>query len=311
MENLFQALSQSFDSVGFIKSEDFYQASLELHSKPPLPKYQTMAVVAYAYPKRIIPSTKEHFVPSFYTFGQDYHLVLKARLHEVMKPYSIKYEVCVDNHEYNERLAAVLAGIGYFAKNQLVISSTLGSYFFLGILFLDTPIKQTTNTLSNDNCGDCQKCIQACPAKALHENRYEVTKCISYFNQSKALFTPQQTKINYCLFGCDICQLVCPKNQYLTAITHDEFQLSGKEKVSIEDLFTLSHKTFSHKYSNMAYLWKGKTILMRNAISLLLRQNNTQYNHLLKESLLGSYPSWYKEYCANALMILEEKASTQ
>ena len=126
-----------------------------------------MVVLALAYPKRIIKHTKTHFVPSFYTFGEDYHEVLKRRIKKVMDQHNIRYTFGVDNHPHNERLAATLANIGFFGKNQLIINQTYGSYIFLGLVFLDIKIEQEITLDFKDDCKDCTKCIEACPTHAL------------------------------------------------------------------------------------------------------------------------------------------------
>jgi epoxyqueuosine reductase len=265
-----------------------------------------MIVLGLAYPKRIIPSTKTNLYASFYTFGTDYHQVLKSRIEKVMSKFSLTYEPCVDNHPYDERLAAVLSGIGFFGKNQLIINPILGSYLFLGIVFVDLEISEEIILPIIDDCGSCHACIDACPTKALSNNGYDFNKCISHYNQSKKILNSEEIKANYCLFGCDICQLVCPKNVNVESKLHPEFKLSGKEGVNISDLFTLSEREFGEKYHDMAYLWKGKTILMRNALTLLLRQKNFSYNNLIKESLGKHSIPWYQETAIDILAELEK-----
>ena len=146
-----------------------------------------------------------------------------------------------------------------------------------------------------DSCGDCRICIDACPTNALSEKGYDSYKCISNFNQEKRPLSIEEIKANYCLFGCDICQLVCPKNINIKQSKLESFKLSGKEGVDILDLFKLSEKEFKEKYSEMAYNWKGKTILLRNALTILLRQNNYKYNDLIEESLKKYQSPWFQE----------------
>lgn len=258
-----------FDVVGIIRSSRYIEEASKMGKTVPPVKYPTMVVVGLAYPRRTIPQTKTHLVASFYTFGQDYHTVLKNRIKLVMDQLPYAYESGVDNHPHHERLAATLAGVGYFAKNQLIINEKYGSYLFLGIVFIDVELNDEFILPINDSCGNCRKCIDACPVGALSENGYEIDKCISYYNQAKRILSEKEIKANYCLFGCDICQMVCPKNAGKVNPTHPEFELTGKEAVSIVDLFTLSEKQFKQKYEGMSYLWKGKTILMRNALMVI------------------------------------------
>jgi epoxyqueuosine reductase len=305
LEQLKTALDQQFDLVGFIKTEQ-YQQALRALDKPVLAvPFKTMAVVGLSYPKRIIKHTDTHLIPSFYTFGRDYHDVLKNRIKQALDPLGVSYDLGVDNHPHNERLAATLAGLGFMGKNQLIINQDYGSYMFLGLVFLDIDIQKPFVLEVNDSCGDCKICIDACPTNALYEGGYHVSKCMSHYNQTKRVLTDVEIEKNYALFGCDICQMVCPKNVNKGKVVHEEFLLSGKEAVSIIDLFTDSEKTFKEKYADMAYLWKGKTILMRNALMLLSRSQNTKYNDLIEKSIEKYTMPWYQDTAIKVLKKLK------
>ncbi|MGM0495695.1 MAG: epoxyqueuosine reductase [Bacillota bacterium] len=301
VKSLHKAFKSQFDIVGVIKTKTYLETAKTLKLTVPQIDYPTIVVLGLAYPKHILSHSKTHLVPSIYTFGMDYHEVLKSRIDLVMKNIPYDYLVGVDNHPHNERLAAKTAGIGFFGKNQLIINSNYGSYIFLGMVFIDLKITDEYTLKITDDCGECTMCIDACPTNALSENGYDKNKCISYYNQTKKVLTDKEIENNNLLFGCDICQLVCPKNIEKGKITHPEFELSGKELVSIVDLFTKSNKEFNDIYSNMAYLWKGKTILMRNALTILLKQNNQDYNELIKSSIAKYDMPWYKEVATKIL----------
>lgn len=286
---------EHFDVVGIIQTKRYLDESKKMNKVVLQEIYPTMVVVGLSYPYRVLKHTNTHLVSSFYTFGSDYHTVLKQRIERVMRKLDVSYTYGVDNHPHQERLAAVLAGVGFFGKNQLIINPTLGSYFFLGLVFIDIKIEDEFILEITDDCGTCRKCIDACPTHALDDNYYDVNKCISNFNQAKRVLNQSEMKANYTLFGCDICQMVCPKNINKGKIVHSEFDLSGKEMVSIVDLFTDSEKEFKAKYDGMSYLWKGKTILMRNASMLLLKHKNTNYIPLIESSLDKHQMPWYKD----------------
>jgi epoxyqueuosine reductase len=290
-----------FDIVGIIETKKYLLEAKKMNKVVPHIDYPTMVVLGLSYPMRMIKHTSTHLVPSFYTFGSDYHLVLKNRIENVMKDLPFRYQLGVDNHPHNERLAAVLSGVGFFGKNQLIINEKLGSYMFLGIVFVDEPIDSEIVLDVADDCGSCRKCITACPTQALTDEGYLLDKCLSHVNQSKRALTDEELNANYILFGCDICQMVCPKNISIKPNKHEEFNLSGKEMVSIVDLFTDSERVFKEKYSDMSYLWKGKTILMRNALTLLLKQNNQTYNHLIQLSIEKHHVTWYNETAITVL----------
>lgn len=292
--DLHQLFSESFDIVGIIETKRYLEEARKMKLNVPDEAYPTMVVLGLAYPYRKIAHSKTHLVPSFYTFGSDYHIVLKKKIENVMKSLNLKYHMGVDNHPHDERLAAVTAGLGFFGKNQLIIHKTLGSYLFLGIVCIDVILDREMILEIDDDCGTCTKCIDACPSHALEEGVYHMDQCLSHFNQAKRILTDDEINVNYSLFGCDICQMVCPKNIKKGEKVHPEFQLSGKEMVSITDLFTMSEKELKQKYHQMSYLWKGKTILMRNAAALLLKHQNTDYLDLLEASLMKYEMPWYQ-----------------
>jgi epoxyqueuosine reductase len=301
-----QKFQEYFDVVGVIETNKYLEAAKHMHKEVPETNYPTMVVLGLSYPYRTLKHTKTHLVPSFYTFGRDYHMVLKDRMEKVLKGFSCAYQYGVDNHPHDERLAAVLSGIGYFGKNQLIINETYGTYMFLGIVFLDLKLDKELILEITDDCGTCRKCIQACPTHALSDQGFDMEKCMSHFNQTKKVLSDVEIDKNYALFGCDICQMVCPKNIHIKPKMHEEFELSGKEMVSIVELFKDSEKVFKQKYHDMSYLWKGKTILMRNALTLLLKQQNTHYNDLIEQSINEKTVSWYQETAKDILNRLNQ-----
>jgi epoxyqueuosine reductase len=305
-DELLNAFEDRFDLVGLISSDRYFSVSKDKGLKLKKHDFPSIIVLGLSYPKRLMKSDQEKAYASFYTFGQDYHTVMQNRIHEVMKNFNCQYSANVDNHPYDERLAAEIAGLGFKGKNQLVINSEYGSYLFLGMVFIDVVFQNEVILNIDNGCGDCSICIDACPTKALSEQGYEIEKCISAFNQTKKSFSAEEIKVNYCLFGCDICQMVCPKNVSIKSKVHPEFQLSGKEGVRFFDLFTSSEKEFRAKYNDMAYLWKGKTILMRNGLTILRRQKNSHYNDLIESSLKTNKASWYQETAKIVLQDLKK-----
>jgi len=309
-QKLYDMFKSKFDAVGIIETKTYREEAQKMDKNIPEINYPTMVVLGLAYPKRTIKHTHTHLVPSFYTFGKDYHVILKARMEEVVKDLDFTYELGVDNHPHDERLAAVLAGLGFYGKNQLIINPDYGTYLFLGLVFLDVKIDREIVLEINDDCGTCRKCIDACPTHAL-DHGYDVDKCMSHFNQSKRNLLDEEINANYSLFGCDICQMVCPKNINKGVKIHPEFVLSGKEAVSILDLFQDSEKVFKEKYKDMAYLWKGKTILMRNAVCLLYKHQNYAYNDLIETSLKKLSTPWYVDTVSRLLKRMNESNLTK
>lgn len=299
-----KAFEDAFDVVGIIRTSSYLEKAISMGKRVPEVTYPTMVVVGLSYPMRVLKHTNTHLVPSFYTFGRDYHQVLKDRIKRVADGLNVPYVSSVDNHPHDERLAAVVGGLGFFGKNQLIISENFGSYMFLGMVFLDCELDREIVLSVDDSCGTCRKCIDACPVSALSEEGFDIHRCMSQYNQSKRMLSDDEMKANYALFGCDICQMVCPKNVGKGMKVHPEFELSGKEMVSIIDLLSDSENDFVKKYQDMAYLWKGKTVLMRNALMLLDRQKNTRFISEIENTLKENRPDWYKDVARKVLMRL-------
>ncbi|WP_282776658.1 tRNA epoxyqueuosine(34) reductase QueG [Phaeodactylibacter xiamenensis] len=168
---------------------------------------------------------------SKYAYGKDYHFVLKHKLKDLMKYIhaeigEVNGRVFVDSAPVLERDWAKRAGIGWLGKNTLLIHPKAGSYFFLAELIIDLdlvydhPIK--------DYCGTCTRCIDACPTDAISPGGYVVdgSKCISYFTIELKGAIPEAYRGHFenWMFGCDICQDVCPWNRFSKPHQEPEFE---------------------------------------------------------------------------------------
>jgi epoxyqueuosine reductase len=161
---------------------------------------------------------------AMYARGRDYHHVIKKKLKSLWA--EIKKQVnenasgryFVDSAPVMERQWAQLAGLGWTGKNTLLIHPKMGSHFFLAEIICD--IETVADTPIHDHCGTCTKCIDACPTNAIAEDGYllKANQCISYFTiESKsAIPEPYRSNLDGWLFGCDICQKVCPWNRFST-----------------------------------------------------------------------------------------------
>lgn len=156
-----------------------------------------------------------------YAWGKDYHEVIRAQLKELLA--EINQEIgtvngrgFVDSAPVLERAWAVKSGLGWVGKNGNLISKQNGSYFFIATLIVDLPLLYD-DPYSKDYCGTCTQCIDACPTDAILPNKeINGSKCISYYTIELKEALSQQTSINTdnWLFGCDICQEVCPWNRF-------------------------------------------------------------------------------------------------
>lgn len=156
-----------------------------------------------------------------YAWGKDYHEVIRAQLKELL--FEMNQEIgtvtgrgFVDSAPVLERAWAVKSGLGWVGKNGNLISKQNGSYFFIATLIVDIPL-QYDDPFAKDYCGTCTQCIDACPTNAILPNKeINGSQCISYYTieLKEALSQETNVKTENWLFGCDICQEVCPWNRF-------------------------------------------------------------------------------------------------
>lgn len=186
---------------------------------------------------------------SRYAWGPDYHDTLRAGLERLVaglqKRQAFTYRICVDTAPVLERSLARLAGLGWIGKNTCLINQQQGSWFFLGevIWSLDLP----ADGAPPDRCGTCTRCIDACPTAALRprEGRYELDArlCIAYLNIELKGSVPEELRalMGRQVFGCDICQDVCPWNRRAAALP----AFAGEIDPPLERLAALTREEFA------------------------------------------------------------------
>ncbi len=173
---------------------------------------------------------------SMYAYGKDYHKVVKDRLYELVDRIrddigEVHGRCFVDSAPVLERDWAKRSGLGWIGKHTLLLSKQKGSYFFLAELILDLDLEYDHAT--SDHCGSCTACIDACPTDAIPDGGYivDAQKCISYLTIELKDEIPQefQDKMEGWMFGCDICQQVCPWNRFSTP--HDESKFNPSDEL--------------------------------------------------------------------------------
>jgi epoxyqueuosine reductase len=156
-----------------------------------------------------------------YLNGPDYHDSMKNDLQAVMQSLtnedpSFLFKVCVDTSAVLERAWAEICGLGWIGKNKLLIHPQLGSYTFIGVVMTNQLLGQSP-VLLKDYCGNCERCMQACPTAALSDRSLNSNKCISYLTlEHRGPWNDKvvdEKKMSGYVAGCDICQEVCPFNQ--------------------------------------------------------------------------------------------------
>lgn len=193
---------------------------------------KTVIVFAHNY----FPSEKlklKRFKISKYAYGEDYHRVLKDKLYRLASEMTEKfgnfsYKIFVDSAPIMERAWAERTGIGWVGKHSLLLTKRTGSFYFLAIMLVDLELEPDAPV--TDHCGNCTKCIEACPTEAiLMPKVIDSNKCISYLTieYRKELPEEYQDKMDGWIFGCDICQDVCPWNKF--SLPHAEIRFNPSE----------------------------------------------------------------------------------
>jgi epoxyqueuosine reductase len=279
-----QAFGLGFYHIGIAKAQPMEEEDRRLEAWLNQGYHGQMSYMANHYEKRVdptklVPGAKsvislaynyfttekqtDSAAPKFstYAFGKDYHFVVKEKMQQLYEQIQllvgseINGRYFVDSAPVLERDWARRAGVGWIGKNTLLIHPKKGSFFFLGEIILD--LEMVYDTPIKDYCGTCRKCIEACPTEAISPQGYVMdgSKCISYLTieLKEAIPTEFKGKMEGWVFGCDICQDVCPWNRF--SIKHNEPAFQPKEsflQMEAEEWFDLTSETFSQLFSKSA-----------------------------------------------------------
>lgn len=260
---------QKISAVGICKASDYIAKTEGLLKKASfctegksLPEHsKSIIVCAFSYY-----NGAEKGNISRYAQGADYHIVAREKMKpicEFLGENGFFAESFADTGDLNERILANLSGIAFIGENQMAINENLGSYFFIGYIITDCELPvDMPNTAGCEGCG---RCIAACPLGALSEDGFCEEKCLSYITQKKgelSLEEKETIKSVGTVWGCDICQEVCPHNRGLAVTPIAEFRENLITDLKIDE--TLSNKEFKQIYGDRAFSWRGKKVLERN-----------------------------------------------
>ena len=210
---------------------------------------------------------------SKYAYGNDYHYVIREKLRKLLEYIQEVNGPCnarpfTDSAPVLERAWARRAGMGWIGKNSNLISTLHGSFFFIGELIIDVELPYDQPRLVSDHCGTCTRCIDACPTGAIVSNRsIDARKCISYqtIELKGPLDDELEGKFKNRVFGCDICQDVCPWN--LKSEPHEEPDLApGIDLLQLtkDDWYKIDKPKFNKLFKNSAVKRTGFSGLKRN-----------------------------------------------
>ena len=245
------------------------EQNIELRTDPTLTMAEAKSIIVCLFPYYIGEQLESNL--SKYTYGKDYHIVIKEKLDNIgqfltNKIEGFKFQSYVDTGPLSDRYLAYLAGLGYFGINSHIITDKYGSYVFIGYIINnyyfepDKPIEKT--------CIKCGDCIKMCPGQIILGNfDIDPRMCRAYITQIKRELRDDEIEVlkkGTLIYGCDVCQEVCPHNREIKTTNIDTFKENLIFNLSEEDLRNISNKEFIRRYKDRAFAWRGKNILLRN-----------------------------------------------
>ena len=249
---------------------------IEKRVNPRLIMENAKSIIVCAFPYYVDEVEESNL--SKYCYGEDYHIVAKKYLQKICdfleeEINNFEYKFFVDNGPLVDRYLAYQSGIGYFGINNNIITDEYGSYIFIGYIvnnyefYVDDPLPKT--------CIKCNKCVKYCPGNAILGN-FELNprRCLSYITQKKDDLSEEEMNLikeNKMVFGCDICQEVCPHNKGISITNIEEFKTNLITKLDYNEINDISNKEFKRRYGNRAFSWRGKKIIQRN-IEIILEK---------------------------------------
>ncbi len=281
---------------GLAGKMDYLHRHLEksLHPEEILPSVKSVLVCGLNYdtpsPRSIEVSNPSHGWISRYAWGDDYHDVLKNTLRNGVQRLKnrfpkLEYKIYVDTGPTRDRVWAKYAGIGWFGKNANLINQKYGSFFFVGEVFLNIALHP--NEPVPNRCGTCTRCIDSCPTEAILEpGIVDSRKCISYLTIELKEDIPEgfRGKIGNMIYGCDICQDVCPWNQKNVKTEKSTFQ--PREHFSnpnLKDIYRMVRDDFPTAFRKSAMKRTKQRGLLRNIAVAMGNSGNNNFMSELQE----------------------------
>jgi epoxyqueuosine reductase len=297
-----RAYSEGFHKVGIVKAEALkeeesllnewlergYHADMKWMLSDPEKRANPLEIFPEA--KSVIVVAENYYTPqqhkddastgkiSRYAWGDDYHEVLGGKLRSLLswieriRP-GAKGKVCVDIQPVLDKAWAVRAGLGWLGKHTNVITPEFGSWVFIGELLLNIEL-EFDHELIEDHCGTCTLCIDACPTQAITEPYVlDSNKCISYATielRAETLPAIVEENLSGWLYGCDICQDVCPWNRFEQPTAESRYQpREGNVNGDLESILAMDSSAYAAAFRGSAMKRAKLTGLKRNAKALV------------------------------------------
>lgn len=245
------------------------ETSIEKRINPRASMENAESIIVCAFPYFVEDVVDSNL--SKYCYGMDYHIVVKEKLQQIAdyidsEIEGFQYMIFADNGPLVDRYLASISGIGYYGINNNIITDEYGSFVFIGYIINNYYFE--SDKKSEKSCAKCGKCITSCPGKAiLGDFEMNPKKCLSYITQKKEDLSEDEKialKNNKKIFGCDICQDVCPHNISISKTNIKEFKEELIYNLKEEEINNISNKEFRRRYKEKAFSWRGKKIIQRN-----------------------------------------------
>ncbi len=262
---------------------EYMARHFDLRTDPTLLVPGAKSIISLAYNYYTDQEQRDPFAPkiSKYVYGKDYHKVIKKKLKNFIEEIRLQIgevhgRCFVDSAPVMERDWAVRSGLGWMGKNTLLIHPKKGSYFFLAEIICDLELQYDHPI--QDYCGTCRRCIDACPTDAFSQEGYFLyaDRCISYLTIEHRSALPEEFKgkmADY-IFGCDICQQVCPWNRFSTPHREESFRpREDMLKMNRKEWIEMTEKVFDTMFEGSAVKRAKYSGLKRN-ISFLSENGN-------------------------------------
>ncbi|HEX6664632.1 MAG TPA: tRNA epoxyqueuosine(34) reductase QueG [Gaiellaceae bacterium] len=283
------------------------QPEVSCHPEQLLPGARTVVSAAHCYylPEPSAPRGGGRLAR--YTWYDGY-AVLRTRLDELGRRLDGDYRVLVDANQHVDREAAARAGVGFYGKNTMLITRRHGSWVVLGTLVTTVEIEETA-PLALD-CGSCTLCIDACPTGALDEpGVVDSTRCLSYWTQSRdAIPEDYRSELGSQVYGCDICQDVCPWNRGIEKRRRNAAP-DAVSHVSLSDWLRDDGRELIRRYERLYVPGKDARYLRRNAL-VALGNTGDPGDLALAESFLDDDDDLVREHAKWAVERIKERHAT-
>ena len=288
-----QVNSKNIGTMEFLKKHKHEKES-------PNKKYNTALIGLFPY-YPLEDELNSSLRVSIYAKSKDYHIKLNDKLQTIINDLKIWYPKedflsAVDSKPVLEKDLAFRAGLGWIGKNTCLLNKEHGSLFFIAEILTSLKFddeKRTLITHPTDHCGTCTRCIDVCPTDALTPHKLEVDKCISYRTIEKKDISKDvlHSPTDSWLFGCDLCQTVCPWNEKVFGKDNmrrlEKWSVGEEQIEELKDILLSSNKSLEKKYREFPLSRSRGKRLKRNALQVIYENKILKLKSLLETIDLG------------------------